>query len=157
MNDVILLRDYLPDDLDEIFLLDEACFAPEFRFDKESMRTFAEARDAITVVAEGGGGVKGFVIVEIEGGLAERWGYVVTLDVAAESRRIGLAGRLMDEVERRAAGLGANRMELHVFTGNDGAIRFYEGRGYAQVGLRRRFYRSAGLDAFVYRKDLNLL
>lgn len=152
MNSEILLRDYRPSDLEAIFRLDEACFPPEFRFDKESMRTFAEARDAITVVAEGGGGVVGFVIVEIERGIAGLCGYVVTLDVADESRRAGLAGKLMDQVERRAADVDASCIELHVFTGNEGAIRFYEGRGYVRVGVRRRFYGSVGLDAFVYRK-----
>jgi ribosomal-protein-alanine N-acetyltransferase len=76
----------------------------------------------------------------------------VTLDVAENYRRVGLAGRLMREVEARAATAGARSMELHVFTGNEGAIRFYERLGYARVGVRRRFYGAAGLDAFVYRR-----
>ena len=67
MSDEILLRDYRPDDLEAIFRLDEACFAEEFRFDRESMREFAEARDAITVVAERVcGEIVGFVIVHVE-------------------------------------------------------------------------------------------
>jgi ribosomal-protein-alanine N-acetyltransferase len=136
-----------------MFRLDEVCFTAEFRFDRESMLVFAEARNAIVVVAEvGGSEIVGFVIVHVEGAATGRRGYVVTLDVAENHRREGLAGRLMREVEERAAAAGAGWMELHVFTGNEGAIRFYERSGYARVAVRRRFYGSAGLDAFVYRK-----
>jgi ribosomal-protein-alanine N-acetyltransferase len=79
---------------------------------------------------------------------------VVTLDVAEESRKRGLASRMMQEVERRARAVGARRMELDVFTGNEGAIRFYERIGYERVGVRLGFYGAPGRDAFVYRKEL---
>jgi ribosomal-protein-alanine N-acetyltransferase len=42
---------------------------------------------------------------------------------------------------------------LHVFTGNEGAVRFYERLGYERIGIKPRFY-GRGLDAFVYRKTL---
>jgi ribosomal-protein-alanine N-acetyltransferase len=45
-------------------------------------------------------------------------------------------------------------MELHVFTGNEAAIRFYERLRYERIAMRRRFYGGEGLDAFVYRKEL---
>jgi ribosomal-protein-alanine N-acetyltransferase len=57
----------------------------------------------------------------------------------------------MREAEARAAAT-ALWMELHVFTGNEAAICFYERLGYERVGVRRRFYGGAGLDAYVYRK-----
>jgi ribosomal-protein-alanine N-acetyltransferase len=143
-----VIRKYRASDFEEICRLDEACFAEEFRFDRESMREFVEARDAIVLVAEWGGvGIAGFVIVHMGAGRA----YVVTLDVAEEWRREGVALRLMMEVERR---LGSGLMELHVFTWNEAAIRFYERMGYRRVGVRRRFYGAPGLDAYLYRKEL---
>jgi ribosomal-protein-alanine N-acetyltransferase len=149
----IVLRDYRTSDLEAIFRLDEVCFAVPFRFDRESMLAFAEARNAIVVVAEGAGEeIVGFVIAHVERAAAGRRAYVVTLDVAENHRRIGLARRLMREVEARSAAAGARWMELHVFTGNEGAIRFYERLGYVRVGVQRRFYGAAGLDAFTYRK-----
>jgi ribosomal-protein-alanine N-acetyltransferase len=152
----MVLRDYRPSDLQAMFLLDEACFAVEFRFDRESMLEFAEAGNAIVVVAEGPGGeIAGFVIAHIEPVATVRRGYIVTLDVAEGRRREGLAALLMRAVEDRAAAAGAQWMELHVFTGNEGAIRFYERLGYARIGVRYRFYGAAGLNAFVYRKDLS--
>ncbi|WP_353067263.1 N-acetyltransferase [Tunturibacter psychrotolerans] len=151
------LRGYLKGDLDAIYRLDQLCFSSEFRFGRESMRAFAEADDAVTLIAETTGGeIAGFVIVQVERSWNIVRGYVVTLDVAEKRRRRGLAQTLLQEAERRAATAGALWMELHVFTGNEGAIRFYERSGYARTELKRRFYGGAGLDAFAYRKELGL-
>jgi [ribosomal protein S18]-alanine N-acetyltransferase len=155
MSGEVSLRDYRDTDLEAMFRLDVACFAPEFRFDRESMRIFAEERGAVALVAEAmDGGVVGFVIVHLERVAAGWRGYVVTLDVAEEWRRKGLAGMMMREAEARAVAAGARWMELHVFTGNAAAIRFYERLGYERSGTKRRFYGSEGLDAFVYRREL---
>lgn len=150
----IVIRDYRTADLEAIFRLDQICFAAEFRFDRESMKNFAEARQAVALVAETDcGRVAGFLIVHVERVSALRVGYVVTIDVAPEFRRMGLAGALMDEASRRVAAAGVHRMELHVHAGNAEAIRFYESRGYVRVGVQRGFY-GGQLDAFVYRMEL---
>ncbi len=149
-----MIRDYCGRDLEGIVRLDDVCFQTVFRFSRESMRLYAEAKNAIALVAEDEGGeTAGFVILHMEETRGGRRGYVVTLDVAPQWRRVGLAGRLMDEGEARVVSAGGEWMELHVFAGNEGAIRFYERRGYERVGLRRGFY-GAGLDAIVYQKDL---
>ena len=154
MNGEIFLRDYRTTDLDAISRLDELCFAEEFRFDRESMREFAEERGAITLIAEDAAKeLAGFVITHVEKTATGRRAYVVTLDVVFESRRSGIAGSLMQETEHRAALAGATRVELHVFVENEGAIRFYEGRGYRRLGMKAGFY-GRGLDAWVYRKEL---
>ena len=151
----IILREYCETDLEAIYRLDEDCFATAFRFDRESMREFAGARNAICLIAERRGGeLAGFVIVHLDPKAAGLRGYVVTLDVAEGYRREGVASMLMLEAERRAMSVSAQRMELHVFTGNEGAIHFYERMGYRRLAVRRRFYRTDGLDAFLYRKEL---
>jgi len=155
MSSEILVRDYQATDLEAMLRLDVACFAKEFRFDRESMREFAEERDAIVRVAEAvSGELAGFIIVHVER-VATGWrAYVVTLDVAAEWRQKGLGRRLMREAEGCAVTAGVRWMQLHVFTGNAGAIRFYERLGYEQIRVQRRFYGTVGLDAFVYGKEL---
>ena len=159
----VSLREYRGSDAEAMFQLDLACFAEEFRFDRKSMQTFAEEMGALCLVAETRKPeLAGFVIVQVEAHaqveveqiLAAGRGYVVTLDVAEQWRRRGLAGRLMAAAEARVASAGAGWMELHVFTGNEGAIRFYERLGYERIGVQRRFYGKRGLDAFVYRKTL---
>jgi ribosomal-protein-alanine N-acetyltransferase len=141
-----------------MFQLDEACFAEEFRFDRESMREFAEEQNAVVRVAEKGcGEIAGFVIVHVEHVVTGWRAYVVTLDVSAECRQKGLARRLMREVEACATVTGVGWMQLHVFTGNEGAIRFYERIGYKRISLKQAFYGEAGLDAYVYGKELPAL
>jgi ribosomal-protein-alanine N-acetyltransferase len=153
----VVLREYLEGDLDKIVRLDESCFDEEFRFDRSSMRAYAEARNAVSLIAEKEGEIVGFAIAHIDRVAAGRRGYVVTLDVAAEYRRRGLAGQMMQAVEMLAEAAGAQRIELHVFTENDAAIRFYEKIGYGRVARRRRFYGAEGLDAFEYHKELTSL
>ena len=150
----IQIRNYRADDLEAISRLDELCFSENFRFDRESMREFVEEPGAITMIAEDAANeLVGFVITHVEETAKGSRAYVVTLDVAFESRRSGIAGRLMRETEHRAALAGATRVELHVFVENEGAIRFYEGRGYRRLGMKAGFY-GRGLDAWVYRKEL---
>jgi [ribosomal protein S18]-alanine N-acetyltransferase len=151
----IVLRDYRETDLEAMCLLDAVCFAEEFAFDFETIRAFASARNSIAVAAETTRGVMvGFLIAQMERTVAGRRGYIVTLDVSPEWRRMGLGAHLMSEVERRAMEAGARWMDLHVFTGNIAAIGFYERLGYVRGTLRLGFYGSEGLDAFAYRKEL---
>ena len=153
----VVLREYLEGDLDRIVRLDERCFEEEFRFDRSSMKAYVEARNAVSLIAEKEGEIVGFAIAHIDRGAAGWRGYVVTLDVATEYRRRGLAGQMMQALEMLAEAAGAQRMELHVFTENDAAIRFYERIGYERVARRWRFYGAEGLDAFEYRKELTAL
>jgi ribosomal-protein-alanine N-acetyltransferase len=154
MSSEISLRDYRATDIEGMFRLDEACFGEEFRFDRDSMRRFAESRSATTLLAESlDGQLIGFVIVHLEGAATRKHGYVVTLDVSLEHRRCGVADRLMNEMEERARLAGSAWMGLHVFARNEEAIRFYERRGYRRVGIKADFY-GRNLDAWVYRKDL---
>lgn len=156
---MIALREYRETDLEAIYALDQQCFARAFQFSRSSMRDYAEAENAISLIAEAEGGeLAGFVIADVEEWEGTRWGYVVTLDVAEGYRRKGLAGRLMTEVERRVLEEGGETMLLHVHTENVGAVTLYEKRGYVRVQVSRNFYgrtkEGAGRDAYVYRKVL---
>ena len=147
----LTLREYRSGDWRALWALDVRCFEPVFRFSRRAMREFAEAPGAVTILAEDGdrGELAGFCIVQLE----ERVGYVVTLDVDDRWRRRGLALRLVVEVERRVREAGGLAMALHVYTGNAGAIRFYEAMGYVRAELAEGFYAS-GVDAWVYEKRL---
>jgi ribosomal-protein-alanine N-acetyltransferase len=133
--------------------LDVVCFEKPFRFTRGAMRRFAETKKARVVVAEEGDTMVGFVILHIEEDEEGRTGYIVTLDVAPEQRRRGIAGVLMSEVERQARMDGCAVLVLHVFTGNEAAIRFYTSARYVRSHLGEGFY-GAGIDAWVYHKLL---
>lgn len=150
------IRSYRREDLDAMVALDERCFAPVFLFDQRSMRRFAEAPRARTIVAEVSPGVfAGFVITHLE--LSSKGffqGYCVTLDVAPEQRGIGLGAELLRHAEEAMAARDAVQMILHVHTGNEAAIAFYSRQGY--IFKRRVFdFYGPGLDAFVYAKPIS--
>jgi len=143
----VVLRGYRPGDWKPMYALDLICFELPFRFSQREMRRLAEEREAICVVAESNGALAGFCIAHLEA----NWAYIVTLDVAPEWRRRGVAARLMQQAEAQAREAGAQGMALHVYNGNSGAIRFYERMGYNRLGITEGFY-GRGLDALVYRK-----
>jgi ribosomal-protein-alanine N-acetyltransferase len=148
------LRNYNSSDLSEIFALDEVCFAPPFRFSERAMRRFAEARNALTVVAENdGGGIAGFCIAHVEKAGSGRVAYIVTLDVALQQRRQGLARQMMEQIERQARDARCEALALHVSVENADAIAFYEKEGYERLHGVKSFY-GLGRDAFVYRKGV---
>ncbi len=140
-------------DVRAMYMLDLLCFDETFRFDLRSMRRFVLEPDAIVVVAEAAGKLAGFVVVHLLSRRKQSAGYVVTLDVAREFRRQGLAGELMSAAEKAALEDGARAMMLHAHTGNAGAVRFYEGRGYRRESECAGFY-GDGLDAWVFRREL---
>jgi ribosomal-protein-alanine N-acetyltransferase len=148
------LREYNSTDLGTIFALDEVCFEPPFRFPARVMRQFAEARNALTVVAETEAGeIAGFCIAHVERAGKGLRAYVVTLDVAPQYRRHGLARQMMERIEQQAIEAGCDSMELHVSVDNKGAIAFYERESYERLHIVKSFY-GLGRHGYVYRKSL---
>ena len=149
------LREYSSNDLRAIFALDEVCFEPPFRFSERAMRQFAEARNALTVIAEDESNrvIAGFCIAHLERARKGLVTYVVTLDVAPAYRRHGLAHEMMQSVERQAADADCEAVELHVWVDNEAAISFYEREGYERTHMVKSFY-GLGRHAYVYRKSL---
>ena len=93
------------------------------------------------LVAESGGSVVGYAIGEIEWRNGVRVGHVMNLAVAEASKRRGLGGRLMDELERRFRERRAEVSYLEVRTGNTPARSLYRKRGYVEVNVLRGYYR----------------
>jgi ribosomal-protein-alanine N-acetyltransferase len=149
------LREYSESDLGIIFALDEVCFEPPFRFSARAMKQLAEARNALTVLAEdeATGEVAGFSIAHVERAGKGLRAYVVTLDVAPKYRRHGLARQMMQRIEQQATQAGCASVELHVSVDNDSAIAFYEAEGYERSHMVNSFY-ALGRHAYVYRKAL---
>ena len=155
LHGTILLRSGRPSDLEEMNRLDSVCFQPPFRFTPSVMRRFVQEPGAITLVAESlDGGFAGFILIQVNGENDSRHGYVVTLDVAPEFRRRGLARQLLEAAETAAESEGAREMVLHVWTANLPAICFYESAGYTRKKLHRDLY-APGFDAYDYSKLLS--
>jgi ribosomal-protein-alanine N-acetyltransferase len=150
---------YRPGDYEAMHRLDLLCFSPAFQFDVETMKQVAETDSAIVVIAERGPRheMAGFIVLHLEGSGAKKYAYIITLDVAPDARRSGIATLMLNHAEEQARAAGARRVALHVAVENAAAIQFYERQEYLQAGVARNFYREAGLDAFVYAKQLEKL
>jgi ribosomal-protein-alanine N-acetyltransferase len=133
--------------------LDDACFEKPFRFNRSSMRSFATAKNACSLLAEEDGQLAGFCILHVETSRRRLVGYIVTLDVAPAYRRRGVATELMQAVERVAVAEDCSAMLLHVYTENLAAVSFYRGLGFATLHMVEGFY-GEGLDALVMHKLL---
>jgi hypothetical protein len=60
--DQVTFREYRPGDAEAMYALDVQCFEPVFQFSRRAMRYFAEARRAVTVLAEVDGELEGFAL-----------------------------------------------------------------------------------------------
>ena len=72
----------------------------------------------------------GRVVGTVMGGWDGRRAYVYHLAVAPERRREGIAGALMDELERRFCALGAVKAKLQILVENETSKAFFAHRGY---------------------------
>lgn len=73
--------------------------------------------------------------------------HTIGVDPAYQRHGIGRAmmTRLLDEVD--------GVVYLEVRTDNDAAIALYQSLGFVTVGVRKRYYRASGADAFTMRRD----
>jgi ribosomal-protein-alanine N-acetyltransferase len=74
--------------------------------------------------------------------------HTIGVDPAYQGRGIGR--RLLNELLNFAAGAVVH---LEVRTDNAPAIALYRSVGFTQVGLRRRYYRVSGADAYTMRRE----
>ncbi len=74
--------------------------------------------------------------------------HTIGVDSAYQGRGIGR--RLMDELLKFADG---GVVYLEVRTDNEVAISLYRSLGFDPIGLRRRYYRISGADAYMMRRE----
>jgi [ribosomal protein S18]-alanine N-acetyltransferase len=98
------------------------------------------------------GRVLGFMLDLILAGEAE----ILTLAVAPEHRRQGIARQLLADLAERAKRGGARSIGLEVAADNPAARQLYESSGFAPSGRRRGYYRRGGttIDALLFRRML---
>ena len=85
------------------------------------------------------GEVRGYAVLMPGGGEAE----LLTIGVALAHQRKGLGRLMLVELLRMAAEKQLSRVFLEVRASNRAAIALYLRAGFAQIGLRRGYYRNA--------------
>lgn len=146
------LRGFRPDDLETLYKIDQACFAPGISYPREELRGFISQRRSRTWVAEESGEIVGFLIAERQ---AQKVAHIVTIDVVERWRRQRVGSLLMDAAEHWAAEQKLLLVYLEAAENNEPAQSFYRARGYRKVDHVENYY-SDGTSAWVMLKWLKL-
>ena len=139
------LRAFRADDLETLYKIDQACFAPGISYSREELRGFISQRGSRTWVAEERGETVGFLVVERQ---AQEVAHLVTIDVVERWRRRRVGSLLMDAAEHWAREQKLLFVYLETAENNAAAQRFYEARGYRRVDRVESYY-SDGTSAWV--------
>lgn len=148
----VVLRPMGRADLPVVHELEKALF-PEDAWSAEMLggELDDQPRTRHYVVAEAPGGeIVGYAGLAAAGGQAD----VQTIGVRADRRRSGVGALLLTELLDEAVRRNSEAVFLEVRADNDTARRLYERFGFAEVGVRKRYYQPSNVDAVVMCRKL---
>lgn len=142
-----------PERADEIAALHARLFDPPW--DRPSISALIEHPAAAAFIAQvrEPRTVAGFVIGRIAADEAE----ILSIGVAPEWQRRGIARQMIEGLVRAAQRTEVKRLFLEVSADNTAATRLYQGLGFEAVGRRKAYYRRPGgqpVDALVLALNL---
>lgn len=142
-----------PDRADEIAALHARVFDPPW--DADEITNLIENPAAASFVAQlrEPRTLAGFIIGQIAADEAE----ILSIGVAPEWQRRGIARSMVEGLVRAARRAEVKRVFLEVAADNDAAIALYESLGFKLVGARKAYYKRPGaepMDALVLALDL---
>ena len=145
------IRDYLPEDFQKLWEIDQLCFAPGIAYSRYELGVYVRRRNAFTRVAEDSGGkIIGFLVADLS---RKRVGHIITIDVLADARKSGVGSSLLQVAEERLSALSCRVVYLETAVDNAPANSFYKRHGYHVTETVPRYY-SNGVDALVFAKNL---
>ncbi|MCF6286662.1 MAG: ribosomal protein S18-alanine N-acetyltransferase [Candidatus Hydrogenedentes bacterium] len=80
--------------------------------------------------------------------------HITKITVAQPYRGSGLGVAFMDFLERHGRALGGIVIRLEVRAGSIAARKLYARAGFAEIGVRKRYYAASGEDAVVMAKEI---
>ena len=147
----VRVRAALLRDVPELLRIEVEAFESD-RLTAQSLRNLIRAETATVHVAElTPGHLVGFCIVLFRRGTVVARLYSMAVDHTVRGQ--GVAQALMLAMEADAAQRGALFLRLEVRHDNVPAIRLYESVGFVKMGVRKRYYRISGADAYTMRRE----
>lgn len=144
------IRAYEAHDFNAVYRLDQACFAPGIAYSKSTLHYFLNLPSADALVAETEKKIVGFILAEDNPPLA----HIITLDIAAASRRTGMGTALLAEMEAHFRFHGVHSVLLETAVDNAGGIAFWQRHGYRTEAVLKKYYLGR-VDAYEMRKRLD--
>jgi [ribosomal protein S18]-alanine N-acetyltransferase len=144
------IRNACSADVDALQRLEAASFRSD-RLSRRSLAALTKSPSAAFLVACRGATLLGYAVLLFRRGTkaARLYSIAVTADEAGR----GVGSRLLSAAEDAARKRSAARLRLEVRADNPAAIRFYERRGYEQVGQRAGYYED-GMTALLFSRPL---
>lgn len=125
--------------LDKLFEIEEDCFDQE-AFTKQQISYLLSDHNTIALVAKVNSDVAGFVIAQIEVEENTEYGHIITINVAPNFRRKGIATKMLQEIESFLKQRSITQIRLEVREDNNLAIKLYDKLGYQISGKLERYY-----------------
>jgi ribosomal protein S18 acetylase RimI-like enzyme len=145
------IRKFQKKDFETLWQLDQACFDEQMAYSQAELAFYMQRPGAFTLVAEGEqDAILGFIVAEAQ----RRSGHIITIDVVAEARRLGVGSALLAAAEAQLREAGAAAVALETAVNNEAAIRFYKEKAYFVEKTVPGYY-SGQLDALVMVKELS--
>jgi [ribosomal protein S18]-alanine N-acetyltransferase len=157
------IRKFEEADFETLWLIDQACFDPLLAYSRQDMAFYISSPKSFTLVAERddsanppdqsadatNGNILGFIVTETR----RKTGHIITIDVIAEARRLGVGSALLLAAEEQLVRVSATVVTLETPVNNEAAIRFYKGKGFIVEKTKAGYYAN-GLDALTMTKKL---
>ena len=138
--------------IEELLRIERECFTAE-AYSREHIRRLLKSPSAVALLARMDGDVAGFVIGLVERRRTAKIGHVVTIDVAAKYRQMGVGLMLLKEIENAFLKKSVEAVYLEVRADNQAARRLYRKQGYEEA-IQLDDYYSAGVHGLRLVKDL---
>lgn len=135
----IQIEDASLKDLNEMFEIEKQCFTAE-AFSRQQISYLLTDYNTISLAAKIDGKIAGFVILQLDMQDDVVFGHIITLNVALEFRRMGVAQRLLLECENILKSRGVFECRLEVRQDNYAAIELYKRLGYEELSLLAGYY-----------------
>jgi ribosomal-protein-alanine acetyltransferase len=128
--------------LDELYEIEKQSFKLE-AFSKQQIAYLLTDYNVVSLAARVKGELVGFIIGQIEAENNLLVGHIITVDVSPSYRRLGIAQKLLCEVEDFFKQKSIGECRLEVREDNAAALNLYLKAGYEKVGKLKNYYLTA--------------
>jgi ribosomal-protein-alanine N-acetyltransferase len=151
---VTIIREYKPEDFDELWHIDQQCFALGIAYSRRELAAYIRRSRAFTLVAaDEAGHILGFIVAESD---RTGVGHILTLDVRPTAQRTGLGTGLLLQAQTRLMHDNCSAVLLETALDNSAALSFYKRHGYSVLETIPRYYLDS-VDALVMGRHLKPL
>lgn len=125
--------------LDTLYEIEEQCFDQE-AFTKRQISYLLSDYNTIALVAKANSNIAGFIIAQVEIENNTIYGHIITINVAPNYRRKGIATKMLAEIERILKQKSIGECHLEVREDNSAALKLYQNSRYQKIGRLEKYY-----------------